>query len=95
MQYSFAQYSFDVFVEAVVVGFVTLTVGSLIGKAFQTQIQTPIECKNWNKNYAMEIGLFLTGFLIHVTFELAGLNLWYSQKGAAVLKNSKKISNMS
>jgi|TARA_B110000908_G_C10257391_1_gene456544 hypothetical protein len=66
--------------EAVCVGMITLVVGLLIGKILVSflSVKLPDACKNWNKYHIMEINLFLTGFLIHILFEILGLNKWYS-----------------
>ena len=45
--------------------------------------------KEWNKNYILEISLFLTGILIHLIIEYIGLNKWYCEKKC--LKDRCKI----
>jgi hypothetical protein len=45
--------------------------------------------KEWNKNYLLEISLFFTGVLIHLTIEYIGLNKWYCEKKC--LKDRCKI----
>lgn len=69
--------------EAIVVGISTVIFGNiaafLVGPFFKVDL--PKECKNWNKFYAMEITLFVTGVLFHLTFEYAGLNKWYCKNG--------------
>ncbi len=74
-----------IFTEAIVVGISTVIMGTivsyLIGSFFKVDL--PPVCKNWNKNYAMEISLFLTGALLHSFLELIGLNKWYCKYGNA------------
>ena len=50
------------------------------------KVDLPPVCKDWNKNYIMEISLFLTGFLTHLAFEFMGANKWYCKYGNACLK---------
>lgn len=75
----------NLFTEAIIVGIVTVFVGTLVswglGKSFSVDL--PPVCKDWNKNYVMEISLFLTGFLAHLGFEFAGFNKWYCKNGVA------------
>jgi hypothetical protein len=75
-------------VEATVVGIALVIfgniVGFVVGKLFSTDL--PPLCKDWNKNYAMEISLFLSGALLHLFFELTGVNRWYCKKGNACRK---------
>lgn len=64
------------FKEAVVIGLLTIFAGyiaSALVKPF-TKVSLPDICKTWNSKYTMEITLFMTGFLLHYTFELLGLN---------------------
>tara|TARA_Y100001958_G_C21247511_1_gene578932 strand:+ start:5468 stop:5725 length:258 start_codon:yes stop_codon:yes gene_type:complete len=71
-------------VEAVAVGIITVFVGYTI-----TWIVSNItsEAKNinkeWNKNYIMELVLFLTGMCIHLLCEVSGINSWYCENGVA------------
>ena len=73
----------QLFIEAFVVGIVLVIIGSLVGRVSGSSQDTPEECKDWNKNYIMEISLFLTGFLTHLAFEAAGANKWYCRNGYA------------
>ena len=72
-------------IEALVVGIATVVVGSvvgfLVGKVLGTDL--PDVCKDWNKKHAMEISLFLTGFTLHLLFELVGGTAWYCKNGVA------------
>ena len=51
--------------EAISFGIICIVIGNLvgfiIGYLFGTKL--PKVCKNWNKNYVMEMSLFFTGFL--------------------------------
>lgn len=67
--------------EAIIVGFLTVFVGTLIGKIFKSNV--PSQCKNWNKHYVMEKSLFLTGFFIHIICEYFGINKFYCKYGSA------------
>ena len=77
------------FVEAVAVGIVTVIVGTIVSKLFQAFFKVEVNpaCKGWNKYYAMEISLFLTGLVAHYAFELLGLNGWYCKHGVACRAN--------
>ena len=76
-------------IEALVVGISTIIMGTIIsyllGNTFKVDL--PPVCKDWNKNYIMEISLFLTGFLSHILFEFIGANKWYCKNGNACSKN--------
>ena len=75
-------------VEALLVGVIIVIVGTLIsycvGKTFSVKL--PPVCKNWNKNYVMEISLFFTGFFAHLILEMSGVNKWYCKNGFACQK---------
>lgn len=75
-------------IEAVVVGVVVVIMGTLVtwllGNTFSVDL--PPVCKDWNKNYVMEISLFLTGVITHLVFEFAGINKWYCKNGNACRK---------
>lgn len=75
----------DLLVEATVVGIATVLMGyvaaPLAGSV--THVPLPDICRTWNKNYAMELSLFLTGFLLHIVAELVGINAWYCKHGNA------------
>lgn len=76
------------FLESFFVGIFIVIFGSLIsfivGLFFKTEL--PPVCKDWNKNYVMEIALFLTGFVAHLFFEIIGINKWYCKNGNACRK---------
>ena len=65
--------------EAIVVGILTVIVGTLISSIFKGKV--PSKCKDWNKNYVMEWSLFLTGAAIHILCENIGMNKWYCKNG--------------
>ena len=75
----------ELFIEALVVGILVVIFGTLasflIGKFFS--IDLPPACKDWNKNYVMEISLFVTGIVTHLICEAIGLNKWYCKNGKA------------
>lgn len=79
----------NLFFEAVLVGIAIVVVGTLISWIFGSlfKIDLPPVCKDWNKNYAMEITLFLTGFFAHLLFELFGFNALYCVNGNACKLN--------
>lgn len=71
--------------EAIIVGILIVFFGTIISfiisKFYVTDL--PPACKDWNKNFVMEICLFLTGFIAHVVFEFMGINKWYCKHGNA------------
>ena len=69
----------NLFFEAVVVGITIVVVGTIISWIFGSlfKVDLPPVCKDWNKNYIMEITLFLTGFFAHLLFEVFGINDLY------------------
>jgi hypothetical protein len=79
---------YDLIVEAVVVGVMTIIFGNiagfLIGPLFKVDL--PKVCSTWNKFYTMEITLFVTGVLIHFFCEYTGINKWYCKNGFACMR---------
>lgn len=75
----------QLFIEALVVGIAVVIFGTVAswfaGLFFKTKL--PPVCEDWNKNYVMEIALFLTGVLTHLFFELVGANKWYCKNSYA------------
>ena len=63
--------------EAIVVGISTVVMGTIISKMIQLVKEDKTSNKDWNKYYVMELALFLTGFSIHIIYELIGLNKYY------------------
>ena len=72
--------------EAFVVGILTVIVGTILSKLFESNKTGQPSTKDWNKNYIMEKCLFLTGVVIHLLCEYIGLNKWYCKHGRACLK---------
>lgn len=73
--------------EAIIVGIITVVLGYIVGfvtKPF-LEVSLPEACGEWNKNYVMEVNLFLIGFLAHLSMELGGLNTWYCKHGHACM----------
>jgi hypothetical protein len=74
-------------IEATIVGLSTILVGVCVQEllkktTLKVQCETPCD---WNKNYIKEISLFITGFMLHVLFEIMGANSWYVKHGSAAL----------
>ena len=75
---------YQVLLEAIVVGISTVIMGSIVGYIIGMIVnygKTDVSHKNqdWNKYFIMEIALFLTGFLLHIFYEIAGLNKMYCE----------------
>ena len=75
-------------IEAIVVGISVVLFGTLSSKIFSGffKVDLPPVCKEWNKNFVMEITLFFTGVFAHLAFELMGINKWYCKNGCACSK---------
>lgn len=82
-------YYFRIFIEAIIVGILTVIVGYFSSSAISNfeKSDLPKICETWNKNYVMEKTLFLTGFLVHIMCETVGINKWYCKNGTACLAN--------
>ena len=85
---SFKTIGLNLFVEGFFVGLSIVIIGTLVSGIFALTMKSdlPPVCKDWNKNYIMELSLFLTGALTHLFFELLGLNSWYCKHGRACKK---------
>ena len=61
-------YILTILKEAIVVGILTVIIGYLVSfiVAKIYAMNLPKICKEWNKNYIMEICLFFTGFFIQI-----------------------------
>ena len=81
---NYKKYYSSLLVEAIVVGILTVIIGTIISKviSYNFSRNLPKQCKDWNKNYVMEICLFLTGLSIHLFCEFMGINKWYCKNGA-------------
>ena len=68
-------------IEAFVVGIMTIIIGSIIGAIIGIffSVNLPSVCKKWNKYHAMEISLFLTGFILYLICELIKQSRWYKK----------------
>ena len=83
-------YMANLLIEALWVGLAITLIGAVVGygvgyfmRVFLPTTKLPVVCKRWNRYHVMEISLFLTGFLGHLLFEMAGLNRWYCKYGRA------------
>jgi hypothetical protein len=75
----------QVLIEAFVVGLATVLVGVCVQELLK-RTTLKVKCTHkcdWNKNYIREISLFLTGFILHIAFEITGGNTWYCKSGSA------------
>lgn len=71
-----------VIIEAIVVGLLLIPftyIAGWIARSIVKKPSLPDVCASWNKNYIMEINLFIAGFLFHIVCELVGLNKWYAK----------------
>ena len=75
---------YKLFLEAFVVGIMTIVIGTIIisilvglilKKINIFSVKLPDICIDWNNFYIMEICLFFTGFILHLLCELFGINL--------------------
>ena len=69
-------------VELLVVGFLTVVFGYVAGFLVKMihDVEIPEVCKAFNEHYVMEKTLFLTGVLLYLALELAGVNKWHCKK---------------
>jgi hypothetical protein len=70
-----------IFVEGTVVGVLLIIFTWIVSFILHSVGVTPILpdiCKTWNDGHIMEITLFLSGLLFHLTFELFGWNKLYA-----------------
>jgi hypothetical protein len=68
--------SSQTFIEAIIVGFIAYIFGKII---FEYLI---IKDNNEEEKKPLGLGMvfFMTGFILHLFFELIGLNKWYCDK---------------
>jgi hypothetical protein len=69
-------------IELLVVGFLTVVFGYVAGFLVKMihNVEIPEVCKAFNENYVMEKTLFLTGVLLYLVLELAGVNNWQCKR---------------
>lgn len=74
-----------ILIEGFSVGVLTVIIGNIIALLVSALLgaDIPSVCKEWNKYYAMEVSLFLTGFFVHLVCEYTGINRWYCRNGLA------------
>jgi Kef-type K+ transport system membrane component KefB len=63
------------FMEAIVIGIITLILGKII---FNLSINK--KNKNEKQPITLDISFFITGFILHFFIEIIGLNQWYCDK---------------
>jgi len=75
-------------IEAIIVGIAVVLFGTVVSWLLKGTfaVDLPPVCKDWNKNYVMEIALFLTGVVTHLFFEFTDVNRWYCKHGNACRK---------
>jgi len=85
IMFSLKTFGKGLLVEAFFVGVSIVVMGTIVAGLFAYSMKSdlPPVCKDWNKNYAMELSLFFTGFVTHIFFEIVGLNKWYCRNGIA------------
>lgn len=69
----------QVILEGIVVGVCLVLVGYVVSYSTKPyfKVSLPEICDSWNNKYVYEITLFMSGFLLHIIFELVGLNRYY------------------
>ena len=76
--------------ETIGAGILIVVIGTIVsfivGKV--SAVDLPPTCKEWNKNYVMEISLFFTGVTAHLLAEYFGLNRWYCSHGVACTRHN-------
>jgi len=72
------QYHTHLLIEATAIGIATVVFGLVVEKIFR-QMQLKI-----TPSKQMLLGLFSTGFAIHLAAEVGGLNRWYIKNGAVL-----------
>lgn len=78
----------QVLLEALVIGTVFTIAGSLASRlSMLLSSNPPIDIWNieWNSYYQLESVWFVTAALLHLIFEMTGLNAWYGKNGAAMI----------
>jgi hypothetical protein len=67
-----------VWIESIVIGFVTLIIGKIIFYLFINEKDK--NNKNNKNNLKINLILFITGIILHFIIEYAGFNKWYCNK---------------
>lgn len=62
-------------IESVIVGFITLIVGSIIFNLSVNKVN-----KEKTKPLGINFSFFITGVILHIGLELVGFNRWYCKK---------------
>lgn len=73
---------YSLLIEAIVVGIATVFVGTLI-LFILSKIMKCCEINSSKSLITVIIGQFLTGFILHLLFEVMGGNKWYCKNGFA------------
>ena len=65
--------------EAIIIGLCLIVIGYLVSYCIKPyfKVSLPEICNDWNKNYVFEATLFLSGFFLHILYEMTGVNHWY------------------
>ncbi len=72
----------NIIFEGIVVGLLLIVVVYIVSfpvRMLKLSPELPEVCKTWNKNYVMEITLFLSGLIFHLLCEVSGVNIWYAK----------------
>jgi Kef-type K+ transport system membrane component KefB len=65
----------NLLIESIIVGFVTLIIGSIIFNLSINRVN-----KEKNKPIGISLSFFITGVILHISLEFLGFNKWYSNK---------------
>ncbi len=79
---------YNLIIEAVAVGVITVIFGNITAYIITPLFNIDLldTYSSWNKIYAIQTTLFLTGFLIHLFCEFSGVNKWYCTNGFACMR---------
>ncbi len=72
----------SILIEALLVGLITTIIGSASAKIISLLYDKKSNDFEWNKYFVMEQSLFLTGFLVHIFCQIAGINKYYCTHGS-------------
>ena len=78
----YLRYIFHIIIEGSIVGIATVILGTIISYLYALLKNKDTK---FIKNTGMYICLFLTGFILHVGWDIVGLNKWYCKNGYACL----------